>query len=60
MSNTEEKEIKLCPLKPWVTAGGAMLSEVFCKCLEEQCAWWFQGECSIVIIARSLERNDNG
>lgn len=31
MSNTEEKEIKLCPLKPWVTAGGTVLSEIFCK-----------------------------
>lgn len=60
MSNAEKPETKLCPLKPWVTAGGAMLSEIFCKCLEEQCAWWVEGECAIVIIAKSLERSSNG
>jgi len=55
MSKAEKPETKLCPLKPWVTASGAMLSEIFCKCLEEQCAWWVNGKCTEVIKAESLE-----
>ena len=46
------KDIKLCPL--W---GGEPRNAV--KCLQDMCAFWMNGECAIVKIAKAVDREDD-
>ena len=53
----QKSQYKFCPLKPWITATGEMTSELFWRCMKEDCGWWYEGECAILAIARSISQS---
>ena len=47
--------VKLCPIR-WVRAEGAAA-----HCIKSSCAFWVNGECAIVKIAKAVsEKKDDG
>lgn len=50
-----EPPINICPLLAIAGAGGTSGPAV---CLQERCAWAYEGGCALVSIARSLDSLD--
>lgn len=62
MNVQEEERTKYCPL-PAVSRGiiveynGDEYAEVeFRECLRDECMWFIEGKCAVVVIAESLGR----
>jgi hypothetical protein len=59
--NVQEERTKYCPL-PAVSRGiveynGDEYAEVeFRECLRDECMWFIEGKCAVVVIAESLGR----
>ena len=54
----QKPQYKFCPLKPWITATGEMTSELFWRCMKEDCALWDKGQCAKLTDTQSLRSID--